>query len=464
MLDFDRATRQSARQRSELDACGIGFVAHASGTASREIVDRALTGLACVRHRQAIAADGISGDGAGLLTPIPRPFFARVGGKELGRELDADRVGVVTAFLDLTDDDAVRVAKGAVEDACAAEGIEVAGWRPVPVDESHLGAAARADQPSLWHGILQCPDGVDEAEAERRAYRARRRAEATCREARVRHYFASFSFITVTYKALVLSDRLAAFYPDLADSEFGGALAIFHSRFSTNTTPAWERAQPFRHLCHNGEINTVRGNELRMIARGRLGTEEAGLGPEELFRPVLDPEDSDSGKLDSAVELLVRGGRDIRHAVAMLVPEAWEGQRDLPRGVRGFFRYHACLSDPWDGPAGLVFSDGRRVGAALDRNGLRPLRWQVCDDGLVVCASEVGAVPVTGHGAVRRGRLGPGDMICVDPDRASDSSGNGERAGLAAAVQDDTDVKTWLARRQSYSQWARDGLLPADIG
>jgi glutamate synthase (ferredoxin) len=461
LADFDRAARQHARQRAELDACGIGFVAHASGGTSREIVDLALTGLACVRHRQAIAADGISGDGAGLLVPIPRPFFARVGAKDLGRALDADRLGVVSAFLDVGDDDAVGVAQSAVVDACAAEGIELAGWRAVPVDETHLGAAARVDQPSLWHGILQRPDDVDDVDAERRAYRARRRAEATCREAHVRHYFASFSFVTVTYKALVLSDRLAAFYPNLADDEFSASLAIFHSRFSTNTTPAWERAQPFRHLCHNGEINTVRGNELRMIARGRLGTEEAGLGPEELFRPVLDPEDSDSGKLDSAVELLVRGGRDIRHAVAMLVPEAWEGQRDLPRGVRSFFRYHACLTDPWDGPAGLVFSDGRRVGAALDRNGLRPLRWQVCDDGLVVCASEVGAVPVSGHGSVRRGRLGPGDMICVDPDR---TTGNGDQPAITGAVQDDIDVKTWLARRQPYSQWARDGLLPADIG
>jgi glutamate synthase (ferredoxin) len=475
--DFDRA----ARRRAELDACGIGFVAHASGNASRGIVDLALTGLACVRHRQAIAADGISGDGAGLLVPIPRRFFAQAGTKQLGRDLDADRVGVVSAFLPVDDADAVRVAQGAVADACAAEGIELAGWRPVPIDESHLGAAARVDQPSFWHGILLCPDGVDDVEAERRAYRARRRAEATCREARVRHYFASFSFVTITYKALVLSDRLAAFYPDLADEEFGAPLAIFHSRFSTNTTPAWERAQPFRHLCHNGEINTVRGNELRMIARGRLGTEEAGLGPEELFRQVLDPEDSDSGKLDSAIELLVRGGRDIRHAVAMLVPEAWEGQRDLPRGVRGFFRYHACLTDPWDGPAGLIFSDGRRVGAALDRNGLRPLRWQVCEDGLVVCASEVGAVPVTGHGAVQRGRLGPGDMICVDPDRIAPTgspsqapapaatvgkvaAAAGDGAPPTAAVQDDTAVKTWLARQQPYSTWARDGLLPADIG
>ncbi len=451
--------RRAPLSRAELDACGIGFVAQSSGVASRDVVELALTGLACVRHRQAIAADGLSGDGAGLLVPIPRAFFARVARDELGRQVDESQLGVVTAFLDLDDEEAVRTAQDAVAGACGAEGIEVAGWRPVPIDDSQLGPAARVDQPSVWHAVLVRPAGVDDAEAERLAFRARRRAGASCADAGVRAYFASFSFATVTYKALVISDRLGSFYPDLEAADFATPLAVFHSRFSTNTTPAWERAQPFRQLCHNGEINTVRGNELRMIARGRLGTEAVGLGPEELFRPVLDPHDSDSGKLDSAVELLVRGGRDIRHAVAMLVPEAWEGQRDLPFGVRDFFRYHACLTDPWDGPAGLIFTDGRRVGAALDRNGLRPLRFQICDDGLVVCASEVGAVPIIGHGTVRRGRLGPGDMLCVDPDRLA-----GDGAAPLAAVQDDASVKTWLARRGDYAKWARDGLLPVDLG
>ncbi len=444
MSDLDRR-----RERAELDACGIGLVADASGERSREIVELALTGLACVRHRQAIAADGLSGDGAGVLIPVPGEFVARVGGETLGRELDPARVGVVSAFLATDDDDARRTAEAAVAEACAVEEIELADWRSVPIDESHIGAQARADLPALRHGILVRPDGVDDAEAERRCYRARRRAEARCREEQVRHYFASWSFSTVNYKALVISDRLAGFYPDLQAADFIAPFVIFHSRFSTNTTPAWERAQPFRSLCHNGEINTLMGNQHRMVARGRLGTEEAGLGPEELFRPVFDPRDSDSGKLDTTVELLLRGGRDVRHAIAMLVPEAWEGQRDLPPGVRDFFRYHACLTDPWDGPAGLVFTDGRRVGAALDRNGLRPLRWQVCEDGLVVCASEVGAVPVTGRGMVTRGRLGPGDMLCVDPDEG---------------VQHDVAVKTWLARQAPYAQWARDGLRPFSIG
>ncbi|HTC80021.1 MAG TPA: glutamate synthase central domain-containing protein, partial [Acidimicrobiia bacterium] len=365
-------------------------------------------------------------------------------------------LGVVTAFLDAADD-ARRGAEQAVADACAAEGLVLLGWRPVPTDDALLGVAARRSAPHFTQAILALPsaeaDAVDTAE--RRCFRARRRAEAACRAAGVRHYFASWSFATVVYKALVMSDGLSSFYPDLAAADFDAPLCVFHSRFSTNTTPAWERAQPFRYLCHNGEINTLRGNEHRMAARGRLGTVDAGLGPEELFSPLLDPEDSDSGKLDSAVQLLVQGGRDIRHAVAMLVPEAWEGSRDLPPEVRDFFRYHACLAEPWDGPAGLIFTDGRRVGAALDRNGLRPLRFQVCDDGFVVCASEVGAVPIAGHGKVRRGRLGPGQMLCVDPDAALDGG---------SGFLTDTAIKRVLARRAPYSRWAYDGLRRFPIG
>ena len=229
---------------------------------------------------------------------------------------------------------------------------------------------------------------------------------------------------------------------------------IFHSRFSTNTAPAWERAQPFRHLCHNGEINTIQGNERRMHARAVLGTEAVGLGPEELFRPVLDPLDSDSGKLDAALELLLRAGRDVRHVVSMLIPEAWEGVRDLDPDVRDYFRFHAAVTEPWDGPAGLIFTDGRRVGASLDRNGLRPMRWQRSADGIVVCCSEAGAVPLSGRGSITRGRLGPGEMLCVDPDAPSD----------LGPWQDDVTVKLLLAARVPYGEWARDGLLPFDGG
>ncbi len=414
------------------------------------MLDAALSGLACVRHRGAIAADGISGDGAGLLVPIPTAFTARLLSETGFSGGNPGRLGLIQAYLDRDDAAARASAEVAVGQACAAEDIELLGWRDVPVGESELGDQARRSAPHFRQAVIGVAAGVDAAEAERRCFRARRRAEAACAEAGVRHYFASWSFATVVYKALVMSDRLAGFFPDLAAPDFEVALAIFHSRFSTNTTPAWERAQPFRFLCHNGEINTLQGNEHRMAARGRLGTEESGLGPEELFRPVLDPEDSDSGKLDCAVELLLRGGRDLRHAVAMLVPEAWEGSRDLPADVRDFYRYHACLAEPWDGPAGLIFTDGVRVGAALDRNGLRPLRYQVCDDGFVVACSEVGAVSVEGHGKVRRGRLGPGEMLCVDP----------ERGGL----ESDAAIKTWLAGRAPYSDWAYQGLRPLSPG
>jgi glutamate synthase (ferredoxin) len=234
----------------------------------------------------------------------------------------------------------------------------------------------------------------------------------------VRLYLASCSFRTVTYKALCAADQLAAFYEDLRDPDFAVPFAVFHQRYSTNTTPTWDRAQPFRLLCHNGEINTIAGNVRHMRAReGRLGSSD--LGHADLLRPVIDEEGSDSAMLDNALELLVRGGRDVSHAMAMLVPQAWEHDGGLDPAVRDFYRYHATLMEPWDGPAGLVFTDGLRVGAALDRNGLRPLRYAVCEDGLVACASEAGAVDLSGHGNVRRARLGPSQMLCVGPEGAS---------------------------------------------
>ncbi len=433
---------------AERDACGIGFVATADGRVGRDIVDLALQGLAGVRHRSAIAADGLSGDGAGLLIPIPRNFFSRVAA-DLGANVPPDALGIASVFLESHDVAAATRSEQALVGACAAEGIEVVRWRDVPVDESQLGDSARGSMPRIRHALLRTADPADRAGSEQRAYVARRRAERACAEADVRVYFPSFSFATVVYKALVLPDRLAAFYPDLASEAFDAPLAVFHSRFSTNTAPTWERAQPFRMLCHNGEINTIAGNEARMAARGRLGTEAVGLGPEELFRPLFAPDDSDSGKLDATVELIVRGGRDVDHAVAMLVPEAWEGNHERAPEIRDFLRYHASFVDPWDGPAGVVFTDGVRVGAALDRNGLRPLRWQRSDDGLVVAATEVGAVPMVGHGRVKRGRLGPGQMLFVTPEHG---------------FQDDAAVKSRLTRRAPYGTWVHDGLAPFPMG
>jgi len=407
---------------AELDACGIGFVADARGRASREILDLALEALRRVRHRGAVAADRRTGDGAGVLLPIPSSL------------LPGPWCGLAMVFLR---DEAAR---DRIEEACAAEGIEAFGWRPVPVQPFELGERARASAPRIEQLVLRRPLGASLEEAERRAWRARKQAERTGGA-----YICSLSFRTVTYKALCAADQLAAFYPDLHDPTFAVPFAMFHQRFSTNTTPSWERAQPFRLLGHNGEINTIAGNVSWMRAReGNLGASDG-----DVLTPVIDDSGSDSAMLDNALELLVRHGRDVRHAAAMLVPEAWEGNPELDEDVRSFYRYHACLMEPWDGPAGIVFTDGRVVGAALDRNGLRPLRVAVQDDGLVVCSSEAGAVDFLGGRRVRRGKLGPGEMLAVDP--------------AGAGVETNAEIKRRLASRP-YGRWLKRHLGRVEPG
>jgi glutamate synthase (ferredoxin) len=403
----------------ERDACGIGFVADVRGRASREVLDAVLEALRRVKHRGAVAADGKTGDGAGLLLPIPAAL------------LPGGATGLGMVFLRDEADGSV------LEASCREEGLEVLGWREVPVDPDALGAEARASMPRVEQLLLAAP-GIDPDEAERWAYRARKRAE---RE--ISSYVCSLSFRTVTYKALCAADQLAAFYADLREPALEIPFGIFHQRFSTNTAPSWERAQPFRALCHNGEINAIQGNANWMRAReGRLGSDD-----DSLYCPVVDPAGSDSAMLDNVVELLVRGGRDVRHALAMLVPEAWEGNVELEPAVRDFYRYHSGLCEPWDGPAALVFTDGRVVGAALDRNGLRPLRYAVGGD-FAVCASEAGVMDLP-EGPVRRGKLGPGEMIAVDAERGLEENG---------------ELKRRLAGRAPYGDWLERGLARGSCG
>jgi glutamate synthase domain-containing protein 2/glutamate synthase domain-containing protein 1/glutamate synthase domain-containing protein 3 len=437
--------------RFEHDACGIGFVADAGGRASRSIVDSALAALFRVRHRGAVAADHRSGDGAGLLLPVPEAFLREWLQRAAIRVTMRDRLGVAVMFLSNASgpegDLQRRLSRRLLAEACRAEDLDVIDWRAVPVEPDALGDLARRTAPRIEQAIMTACSGSS-ADPESRCYRARKRVERAFREASAGSYVASMSFHTVTYKAMCAADQLAAFYPDLRDPRVVAPFAIFHQRYSTNTAPSWERAQPFRMLCHNGEINTIQGNVNRMRAReGRLGSD--GLAPENLLIPVVDERGSDSAMLDNALELLVRGGRDIRQALAMLVPEAWEGF-DVAPAVRDFYRYHACLMEPWDGPAGLVFTDGIRVGAALDRNGLRPLRYAVCEDGLIACASEAGAVELAGHGRVRRGKLGPGQMLCVDP----------QRGGL----EEDDAIKSRLAAEHPYGAWLDDQLQSISTG
>ncbi|MGH2755649.1 MAG: glutamate synthase central domain-containing protein, partial [Actinomycetota bacterium] len=423
----------------ERDACGIGFVADSRGRPSRGMVDTALEALCRVKHRGAVAADALTGDGAGVLLPLPRALLATDGS-------EADRLGGAMVFAD---PERPGEHRSPVEDACRAEGLEVARWREVPVDPTALGARARETAPLIEQAIVIRPLGTDIEEGERRAFRARRRVEKTSAAEGLRLYVASFSFLTITYKGLCAADQLAAFYPDLADDRYEAWFAIFHQRYSTNTAPTWERAQPFRFLGHNGEINTIRGNVALMRAReGRLGSVD--LAPEDLLRPVIDTRGSDSQMLDEALELLTRGGRDVRHGMSMLVPPAWEDVLGIDPEVHDFFRYHACLIEPWDGPAGLVFSDGRKVAAALDRNGLRPLRISVCDDGLVACSSEAGAIATRGHGRVRRLRIGPGQIFSVDPSEGG--------------VLEDFEIKARLAMRRPYGDWVTEHMDEADQG
>jgi glutamate synthase (ferredoxin) len=407
----------------EFDACGIGFVADADGRPSRSIVELALNGLACVKHRGALAADALTSDGCGLLTPIPSAVFG-------------DRNGVATLFARTED------ARDGVTAALAEEGLELVDWRTPPTDERVLGDIAARTRPTLVQAVFRDPGGGTD---ENGAFRLRRRIERATTDV----YVASCSFRTIVHKGLVAADHLADFYLDLADERYIAPFAIFHQRFSTNTLPTWERAQPFRMLCHNGEINTVQGNENRMRSRRFLGTEQAGLGPEDLFHPVLDPRGSDSAKLDEATEMLVRGGRHACHAVAMLVPEAWEETRDLDSEVRGFYEYHSALMEPWDGPAGVIFTDGVGVGAVLDRNGLRPLRYAIAEDGAVVCASEAGAIDLSEHGRVERGRLGPGHMIFVTPQHG---------------VSRNHALKDSLGANGPYAEWAGDGFYHFPAG
>jgi glutamate synthase domain-containing protein 2/glutamate synthase domain-containing protein 1/glutamate synthase domain-containing protein 3 len=380
-------------------------VADVRGRSSRELLDRALAGLAAVAHRGAWAADGVTGDGAGLLLPLSPVLTG------------ADGAGLAMCFL------REPWLKNVVEEACRAEGLEPLGWRDVPLDVAALGSTAMASLPRIAQLVLA---PCDDAHAERRAHRARRRAETIDGV-----YVASLSFRTVTYKALCAATQLDTFYPDLRDPELAVAWTIFHQRFSTNTEPSWERAQPFRLLCHNGEINTIEGNASWMEARELTQGVEVGLAP------ALDRSGSDSALLDNALELLVLAGRDVREAMTMLVPPSWQNDPRIDDDVRAMHRYHAMLVEPWDGPAGLVYTDGVVCGAALDRNGLRPLRVAVAGD-VVTVASEIGAVPLPEGVPVRRGRLGPGQQLSVDPER-----------GLLF----DGELKRELASRRPYADW-----------
>ncbi|SBS72551.1 glutamate synthase, large subunit [uncultured Mycobacterium sp.] len=433
----------------EHDACGVAMVVDIHGRRSRDIVDKAITALLNLEHRGAAGAEPNSGDGAGILLQIPDAFLRAVVDFDLP---DEGSYATGIAFLPQSSRDAVTACE-AVEKIVEAEGLEVIGWRDVPTDDSSLGALSRDAMPTFRQVFIGGASGMD---LERKAYVIRKRAEHELGSkgpgqdgpGRETVYFPSLSGQTFVYKGMLTTPQLKAFYLDLQDDRLESALGIVHSRFSTNTFPSWPLAHPFRRVAHNGEINTVTGNENWMRAREALiKTDIFGTDVEKVF-PVCTPGASDTARFDEVLELLHLGGRSLAHAVLMMIPEAWERNEDMDPARRAFYQYHGSLMEPWDGPASVCFSDGTVVGAVLDRNGLRPSRIWVTDDGLVVMASEAGVLDLDPAKVVKRLRLQPGRMFLVDTAQGR--------------IVSDEEIKSDLAAAHPYQQWLDDQLFHLD--
>jgi glutamate synthase (ferredoxin) len=434
--------------RFEHDACGIGFVATTSGRREHRILALALEALANLAHRGAMDADAATSDGVGVMTQMPHRLLTAWLAERGEPAVEDERLAVGMVFLPL-DEVPAEHARAIVADALARRGAQVLAWRAVPVERAALGEAARRTCPRIEQALALRPAGDSAADFERALFLARKECEARLSAAGQGDvYIASLSARTVVYKGLLTASQLARFYPDLRDPRYETALALFHQRYSTNTFPSWRLAQPMRFLAHNGEINTIQGNRSWMEAReaaglpARWGEEAAWLSP------VIQPEGSDSTSLDNALELLIRSGRPLLDALTLLVPEAWEGQSQLAPAMRAMFQLRASLMEPWDGPAALVVSDGSLACAALDRNGLRPLRYVMTANGLVIVGSEVGIVDLDAAEIVAKGRLGPGQVLAVDTVRGQ--------------VLDDRQIKEALAGTHPYADWARV-VIPVEV-
>ncbi|MBM7775701.1 glutamate synthase (NADPH/NADH) large chain [Actinokineospora baliensis] len=438
---------------AERDACGVAMVADIQGRRSHGIVEDALTALANLEHRGAAGAEPTSGDGAGILVQLPDDLLRAEVGFTLPEPDEHGAHGYATGLAFLPADlDRRAEAVALIGRVAEQEGLRLLGWRPVPVDPdaADIGPTARSVMPHFAMPLLAgypdaegaCPTGI---ELDRLVYCLRKRVERDSAAAGCGVYFPSLSARTMVYKGMLTTAQLPAFFPDLRDPRLRSAIALVHSRFSTNTFPSWPLAHPFRFVAHNGEINTVRGNRNRMRAREALLS--ANLLPGDLSRvfPVVHPDGSDSASFDEVLELLHLGGRSLPHAVLMMIPEAWENHTGMDPDLRAFYQFHASLMEPWDGPACVTFTDGTLVGAVLDRNGLRPARWWRLADDRVVLASETGVLDVPPERVVAKGRLQPGRMFLVDT--------------AAGRVVDDQEVKAALAARHPYEEWLHAGLL-----
>jgi len=425
----------------EKDACGLAMVATLRGTAGHDIIDAALNALRNLEHRGAVGSDAGTGDGAGIITQVPDAFLRAVSGLELPA---AGRYAVGNAFLPVVPAEREAV-KRSIEAIAVEQELVVLGWRDVPVNADEIGNLARDAMPAIEQLFVSSTRTGESGEPvggillDRQTFFLRKRVE---RELDV--YFTSLSSRTLVYKGMVTTLQLEPFYPDLSDQRFASKLALVHSRYSTNTFPSWPLAQPFRMIAHNGEINTVQGNRNWMRAR-QSQLESELLGDLSPVLPIVTPGASDSASFDEVVELLSLSGRSLPHAVMMMVPEAWENQAEIDENRRAFYEYHSMLMEPWDGPAAIVFTDGSLVGATLDRNGLRPGRYVVTNDGLVVLASEIGVLDIEPSRVVRKGRLQPGRMFLVDT--------------AAGRLIEDDEIKAELAASEPFGEWLDEGRI-----
>ncbi len=434
--------------RFEHDACGVGFVVDIKGRKSHEIIANGIRILENLAHRGASGCDPLTGDGAGIMLQLPDAFLrkvARAQGIDLPPEGD---YGCGNVFLPMELQSRNTVEEW-IERIIHEEGQKFLGWRAVPHDDAHVGRVAHSVQPELKQIFIGRGAATPREDFERKLYVIRKRCWTRVHESSLHHrsffYICSLSARTIVYKGQLMAEQLGPFFKDLADTDMVSALALVHSRYSTNTFPTWSLAHPYRMLAHNGEINTLRGNLNWMRAREKQMAHDLFGGDVKKVQPLIGPFGSDSASFDNALELLVMAGRPLPHAVMMMVPEAWVGDTTMSAEKRAFYEYHACLMEPWDGPACIAFTDGRYIGAVLDRNGLRPSRYTVTTDGLVIMASETGVLPVAPERVAAKWRLQPGKMFLVDT--------------VEGRIIDDAELKDSYARKQPYGRWLKENIV-----
>ena len=430
----------------EHDNCGAGFICNLNGIKSNEIIHKALDILIKLEHRGAVSSDGRTGDGAGILFDIPHTFFKKVTDFELP---EPKEYGVGMLFLPKSKNQE-EFCKTTFETAIKDQKLTILGWRKVPVNPSKLGKIAAEKEPTIMQ-VFVGKNGLQLTEQEFNAklFAARKISEHEVNNSKIsqshQYYFSSLSTTTIIYKGLLMPEDISGYYLDLSDSDLVTRLALVHQRFSTNTFPSWELAQPFRYMCHNGEINTLRGNISRMRSREELLKSDVfGEDIKKLFPIILEGK-SDSASMDMVIELLLMTGRSLPEAMMMVVPEAWERHQSMSEDKKAFYEFNSCIMEPWDGPASIPFTDGNVIGALLDRNGLRPSRYTLTKSGFVIMSSEIGVLDIKPEDVIQHGRLEPGKMFLVDMNEGR--------------IIEDEEVKNHIVTKRPYKKWLDENLL-----